>query len=378
VNNVSSLVKACYFDPNTNGQPFPTLQENSLLSNDMQLPQALKNQYNAYLVSIGQSPVFKRSGSDSGGVIPNMFSLTPFASGGVFYFYQLDNQTVVIKIIDFDSTDEALSTSAFNAGMAQVKSLGLTKLIIDIADNVGGDVCFMYSIMLYFFPAGYIQPVDRLCNDFVATLSQAAVTQNRMDNPWNPGLYIQTTNTSLIPDYYFDEAHCFNSTYKDGNYTTQIRFNCGYQPISNFTYNFTLNNIAFLTNGLCASACTTALRVARPYSKTTRIYGTAPFQNQLLNVGRSAGGSQYSLSEFLGDVTELGINTTSFDPFLVPTPLPYNGDLTFTLHESYYKTADTPSEFQFLQVNVNLPMYLNATYDPSVTWKYIASKLPGA
>jgi hypothetical protein len=376
MNSVSSLLQICYRSPGSDGQIFPILQENALMSSTLQLPQPLKDQFQAYLDSIN-SPLHKRSGVDAGGPIPDTFSLTPFASGGIFYFYQLDSQTVVIKMIDFDGTDMADSQVAFDAGMNKVKQLGLTKLVMDMTDNKGGQLCFMYSVMLYFFPTGSLLPVDRMCNGFTYAMSKAALSLKQSNNAWHPNGYKDLSKNVLTNTNYFNPTNCVASPNTEGLYTKQLYYNCNYKPFSNVTYSFSRSNIAIYTNSMCASSCAIAIKVPRKFNTETFSYGVAPFMNQLLNLGRAAGGSMYTLTQFVNDVTSLKINTGSFDSFEVPTRLPYNGELSFTLFESFHGTVSTvPIEFRLLQVDKNMQPYLGYVYDPSLAWNYIASKLP--
>lgn len=58
--------------------------------------------------------------------------------------FKMGKRTAVLWMQKFEKGTGFEFMTGIRNGLAKAKSLGLTKLVIDVSDNIGGDICAGY------------------------------------------------------------------------------------------------------------------------------------------------------------------------------------------------------------------------------------------
>ena len=112
------------------------------------LPEPGREKY--FAAPVAPQDRFRTQNSESGSELlfdvdlpPPLLPGTPTGGSGAMQFYQLDNTTGVLALGSFSGTYSTLQ-SGLLSGLLNLKSRGLTKLVVDVTNNGGGYVCIAH------------------------------------------------------------------------------------------------------------------------------------------------------------------------------------------------------------------------------------------
>ncbi|KAF2125285.1 peptidase S41 family protein [Dothidotthia symphoricarpi CBS 119687] len=233
---------------------------------------------------------------------------TPLAG----YFINTDAGEIGVLMVQTFNTPDVQTTIEFQSVVqeyiAQAKSRGVEKHIIDVRTNGGGKVMLGYDMYMQFFPSQEPQTQSRYRGHAASALfgeKISSITRPTLYNvdvfasPFSNDAYL-STNLTDIPTW---SAMYPPTTFHNDTFTTLLKYNLsdplttsntrvatgititGYAARANFTTDpFRAQDIVILSDGICASTCTifTELMAQQSHVRTLTIGGrpnTGPMQH---------------------------------------------------------------------------------------------------
>ncbi|KAJ3104601.1 hypothetical protein HDU96_008865 [Phlyctochytrium bullatum] len=241
-----------------------------------------------------------------------------------------------------------------NENLEKLKSQGVTKLIIDLGENAGGDVCISYAILKYLFPQTF-KPFlgDFLSSPLLTKLANAAqangVTQTiyHFSTYWTGKDGVKAANQSWITS---DLTKIARGGGNLSPYTGTMAVDCSTAGDGTLNYYavmtqheqapFTASNMAVVSNGNCISSCAIVERYLRDIEKV-RTFATGGILNAKLSASQTIGGIITSLDAY--DPTGSTFGTFALDLFDLglqddvdaPKPFPLPAYFAWTVYEIY-------------------------------------------
>jgi hypothetical protein len=316
------------------------------------------------------------------------------AKGPGFVFFlldtQSDNRVGVIDFTSFEYYAEPYLTQwkqGIKAGFAKFKELGVTKLILDVSNNGGGNVCLGRNINTLFNPYKGEIPTDytkthatktqltsvRLSLLFTA-LTKKAVELNetcafRASTFINPATQRPYENSAVIGTAGAVVAKAGSIS----SYSMKLRDNCPYY-LQGLEIDFKRENTAILSNGYCASTCAivsgyfqevmkvkTVLTTSCKYLRSTSISPPYSF----------AGGQMLTMDKIQMYISKFGLSNSKYAPPTFPT----SASMFITYRQIHSTTIDKiPLEYYRQRSDMILPVTLNSVMRPWLLWRALAGR----
>lgn len=266
---------------------------------------------------------FQNAFSIEHGSVPNSYP-KPFVSHSEedvplagYFINTAQGQVGVLVVQTFNAVETAAAREfqrVIQRYIAEAKSRGVEKHIIDVRTNGGGVVLSGYDMFLQFFPSKKPQTQSRwrghqaseLFGEKISSLTR--LTNSNADafvSPFSNDAFVSADLTEL-PDW---KAMYPPVTFYNDKFTTLLKYNLsdpiqtsnsqysigivptGYQSRSNFTEDpFKAENIVILSDGICASTCSifTELMAQQSGVKTIAV-GGRPQLGPMVAVGGTKG-----------------------------------------------------------------------------------------
>ncbi|KAJ7446155.1 hypothetical protein B0H11DRAFT_1746039 [Mycena galericulata] len=301
-------------------------------------------------------------------------------SYSVAQFYLLDdNITGVLALGSFSAANFSAFMGGLLDGLQELKSLGATRLVIDVTNNGGGYICIAHWLhRILIGPKNTTEPQAGLDTTIRAgTLAQLVVEQiNRGADPeellsYNP---TQWKNSSNIP--YSVETHWLQPTvnltingHKDA-FSPRLGSECQPFEISPPEAGiFDPENIVILSNGRCGSSCSLFSITMSKHEgvKTVVLGGHKDVIQQYCGV---VGGQSTHFSDIDTEIksTQLKNHTLAPPDLYCRSVLGITWRLAFGLDD-----PTQPEEWQNHPADFNLPLTMDIVNKPAEIWKYTAN-----
>lgn len=303
-------------------------------------------------------------------------------TGGIPFYQLPDGKTGVLALGSFESEGFDQMEQDLLNGLQQLKSNGISQLLIDLTDNTGGFICiaaWLHRILVG--PRATSVPqalLDTKARDqLLAPLIVNAIIENGVDPDdqllYNPLMWTNASNVrfSASTNWLEPPVHITINNVPD-MFSQRLGQEC--QPFDMTPPNspiFEPANIAIVTDGLCASSCALfATAMAKHYNVTTVVAGGKQGVPQQY-AGRVGGES----TDFPTIDTQVKTAGLKQNP-LAPPDFINNGvfDITWRLAFGIVDPT-TPEEWQSRPATINLPLTINTVNNPLQLWKAVAAQV---
>ncbi|KAJ5366114.1 hypothetical protein N7541_000055, partial [Penicillium brevicompactum] len=286
-------------------------------------------------LAVGKPPYSIPLGGPSMYPDPIIHNKKDFVRGYYLHNERLDD-VAVLQLPTFRLTEESPVSLARVAGqfLERARKDGKEKLIVDLSNNMGGDINLGFNLFRILFPDKPIYTATRFPSTELIGLmgrvfsssqgNEAVEHDNTLDLP----LVFQNAVTP-------DQRHSFGSWEKlfgpveiagqnmshlhaTFNFTTASTED---NPISGYggiefghsTQLFHAENIIIMTNGICASTCTILARLLKQQGVRSIVFGGRPRAAPMQLLGGSKGGQYWSLvtvSHYIEKAREIAVNAS--------------------------------------------------------------------
>ncbi|ORX88470.1 hypothetical protein K493DRAFT_385136 [Basidiobolus meristosporus CBS 931.73] len=327
------------------------------VSNSSTTPAPNNNYMDATLVKRQQSGV---SGTTQKLIHPIQFSTS---NGTQVKFYTAGNGvgTIAIASENFNTFYDAQDFfNSLTEGFQQFGSMGIQKIILDLSDNYGGNICAGYQLINFLFPGSRFYPTNIRSTSLARALATKASLQNVGGRVWLP-----QTKTN-----YADGLKYSNSSWIDNESADFSQIFSDYCPYEFGLINsigtpiYESQNMAVVTNGLCVSTCAVISRYLTEIHNVESIF-VGGLANSTSSMVGSTGGQVYSLSSLIQTINSLGLG----NHVDTPKPLVLQGDLKFPIRQIVsFDDLTQPLEFKLSLPNKHLPYSDESVYSRDLLW----------
>ncbi|KAJ7096224.1 hypothetical protein C8R44DRAFT_812463 [Mycena epipterygia] len=301
-------------------------------------------------------------------------------SYSVAQFYLLDdNVTGVLALGSFSAANFTAFMGSLLDGLQELRSLGATRLIVDVTNNGGGYICIAHWLhRILIGPKSSTEPQAGLdtCTRS-GTMAQLVVDKiNKGADPeellsYNPS---QWKNSSNIP--YSVETHWLRPTVNrtiNGHqdfFSPRLGAECQPFEIEPPSHGlFDAENIVIASNGRCGSSCSLFSITMSKHEgvKTAVLGGHKDVPQQYCGV---VGGQSTHFAEIDTEIksTHLKNHTLAPPDFKTNSVMGITWRLAFGLDN-----PQEPEEWQDHPADFNLPLIMSIVNKPAEIWKYTAS-----
>lgn len=319
--------------------------------------------------------------------------------------FNLDKDTEVMLIPSFESPGdgnegfESLSQTATKIVNTAVAN-GRTKLIIDVSANPGGTIARAFDLFKLFFPKEFPYSATRMRrHDALDTIVLALQNQDTKKWDYSPFWWkeavspLQDKDFKSVDDFLKGDTELgsnvtslfanFNYTSTSENHPNQAIRGYNGTPI-NDTQPFKPENILIITDGVCASTCTTFVNLMTNVGGVRAVsFGGRPRLEPMQAMGGVRGAQSFSFAS-LDTIIALGLaNVNANQELLTPeqlslgiatvpnsTALPYyipSGN--FNLRNAYQEgDDDLPLQFQYQASDCRLFYTADSIQNPEKIW----------
>ena len=322
--------------------------------------------------------------------------------------YTLDDDTAVMFVPTFEGGADfpagqdlvfgRVATEIVNTAIAN----GQTKLIIDLSQNGGGDIARSFDLFKLFFPSKLPYSATRFRrhdgSDLLARSGKNVNSTAAGTDPFdfqgavNP---TQDAGFSSVDDFLKGEIQLgvdVTSLYANFNYTLLSLLNIENGPIRGFggapinkTQPYAPEDILIITDGICASTCTTFANLMINVGGVRALtFGGRPRFEPMQVMGGVRGAQSLALADLDTEIAEaiarVNDNPSIFTQEQVDLaqrvwpsgldtlPLPVNGG-GVNLRNAYQEGADhLPLQFDYQASDCRLFYTAQNLVDPSSTW----------
>ena len=281
---------------------------------------------------------------------------------------------LILHIKTFSPSDYALFQFSIVNSLLYAQDNGQNRLLIDLRDNGGGDICLGYSIIDYLF-AGKFSPYGSY--DFPAPpLAQLMATRSAMPDVdpeqtlWAPAYWVNPkTGKSFADDSWMVPPLQFTRNNVTSPYSQRVHDDCSYSfanwplPAHHPLYN--PSDIILLSHGYCGSTCAVfSKHISEIDIARTVTIGGLPGRPQ--SIASFPGGQVFTLAELIENLEYLGLA----DHADAPQPFPTSARFSFTVREIYAWSSgkkNTPLDFVFEASTFHAPYtFLSAQLDTAL------------
>ncbi|ORX96149.1 hypothetical protein K493DRAFT_301092 [Basidiobolus meristosporus CBS 931.73] len=298
----------------------------------------------------------------------------PLVGTGPLKFYRLNNNTGILVLSTF-SLGEKLSSSDFDThmerGLEKFKQLGIQKLILDFTNNPGGSICLGYKLVKYLFPE---VPHSQLYYQSDLSRSPLSMELAKHNSIWKCSNYYDPHENAL-----HQQLSCMlpGMTYNRGgepsDFTHLMQYNCDYHVNRNIVRKpwFQAKNIAIVSNGRCASTCSSVSNFLQRVMKV-RTFVTSPFPTGTNPpISTAPGGMVFSYENLLWQITEAGLSKRED----APRKFPQKADFYFTIMENYGWDSNLPDEYVQQPATDRVVLDANKFLSPIEVWTEVSEKM---
>jgi len=247
-----------------------------------------------------------------------------------------DIKTGVYVMSQFASANNATWKDGMIKGLNAVKQQGAQKLILDLSNNGGGDICAAYALMKLLVPNGGVGPflTDIRVTKALSNLITTGFDKKNTDTIFSPQAWFDTNGQKFQDLSWIQPLR--TRTLDDGTqtpvgYSQFFEDSCDY-TWGDFKLPFAREDIAFVTNGFCLSSCSLVFNQLYESAPEIETITTTAFTGGVgITPSTLTGGMVYSASDMSADIADIG---TFNDPKLDMT-LPVSGDVRFAFREAY-------------------------------------------
>ncbi|KAF7508824.1 hypothetical protein GJ744_008701 [Endocarpon pusillum] len=326
---------------------------------------------------------------------------------GYFMDHPNIRNLAVLALQTFDTETDADARrfqSLIEQFLAEAKSRGTEKVIIDLQSNGGGRVFLGYDAFRQFFPdiepfGGGRYRAHESANILGTEFSRLSFSQNGVGytSPFNYHSYIDSSNEPFTSWTDMYDGHVINND----NFTNILRYNLsdpnltssstygdgititGYLDRSDLTTPpFAASDLILLTDGICSSTCALFLEfMTIEAGVKTIVLGGRPQDGPMQPVGGTKGTnvldadylttfSGYLISEFADNATERRAWAS-----ILPVPFPiraYEASVNFLDNIRRGDEGMTPTQFTNETANCRLRYTAEMATDPMALWGLVA------
>ncbi|KAF8668087.1 Peptidase family S41 [Rhizoctonia solani] len=311
--------------------------------------------------------------------------LTPNGSvsgyGALSWYMLEDKKTAVLWLGSFDGRAIEVRKSILN-GLKSVKEKGAERLLIDVTNNGGGLICtasFLHRVLAGPQPGLDVQPgldgsvrAQDLPQKIVAKIVAGGLPEDD-SSYYNPSNYKDVKGNQFA--YNFNWLNPPISVQVNGisdKFSQKIGDTC--LPFSQTppdTQPFAFENIAIMSNGRCASACSLfSIMMRTKYNVKTVVMGGKPGTTQ--QYCGVVGGQSLSFVPLNVELKTLGLKNDTLAPpdFLTNSYQGINWKLVYSPLDpnSFEEFQSHPAQFSF-------PLFPNTVNNPQAIWKDVSKRL---
>ncbi|ORX94945.1 hypothetical protein K493DRAFT_407790 [Basidiobolus meristosporus CBS 931.73] len=299
---------------------------------------------------------------------------TTYINTNPLKFYQLDGNTGVLVLPTFSLGDQFTYDSfdsAMDQGLEKFRRLGIRKLILDFTNNPGGSICLGYKLLNHLFPQIPRQQLYYHSDLVRSPLSMELAKRNSL---WQCSNYYNPDENSLHKG-----LSCMfpGTTYIRGgeqaNFTQKLQYNCDFQVNRRINRKpwFQTKDVAIVTNGRCASTCSSVSNFLQRVMKV-RTFVTSPFpKGTNPPISTAPGGMVFSYDNLLWQITEAGLSSRED----APKNFPQKADFYFTVMENYGWNTSLPDEYAQRPATDRIVLDESNFFSPVEVWTEISQKL---
>ncbi|CAE7140128.1 unnamed protein product [Rhizoctonia solani] len=301
--------------------------------------------------------------------------------GAVRWYILEDGKTAVLWIASFGGRTTLASKAIVN-GLNYVKKQGVQRLLVDVTNNGGGQIClasFLHRVLAGPQPGLDIQPgfdgsvrAQDLPQKIVAKIIAGGLPEDDTSY-YNPSNYKGANGTEFAANFnWLDPAINMRVNGVPDKFSQKIGDTClPFSQTPPTTQPFEFENIAIMSNGRCASACSlfSILMRTRYNVKTVVVGGKPGTTQQYCGV---VGGQSLSFVPLNAELKSLGLKNDPLSPpdFLTNS---YQG-ITWKLA---YSPEDPSSfeEFKSHPAQFNFPLLPSTVNNPRAIWEDVNKRL---
>ncbi|KAK9760509.1 hypothetical protein K7432_015383 [Basidiobolus ranarum] len=292
------------------------------------------------------------------------------SNGTQVKFYTSGNGvgTIAIASENFNTYYDALDFfNALKEGFQQFQSLGVQKIILDLSDNYGGNICAGYQLINFLFPGSHFYPTNVRSTNLARALASKASLQNEGGRVWLPQTKTDFSDGEMYKNssWIDDESARFSRTFSDYcSYEFDLVNSIGI-PI------YESQNMVVVTNGLCVSTCAVIARYLTEIHNVESVF-VGGLTNATSSMVGSTGGQVYSLSNLIQTIKSLELE----DHVDTPKPLVFQGDLNFPIRQIVsFENLSQPLEFTLSLPKKYLSFSEESVYSKDLIWKDVMTLL---
>ncbi|MDP2437056.1 MAG: hypothetical protein Q8P67_15015 [archaeon] len=267
--------------------------------------------------------------------------------------YALKN-TLILHIKSFSPRDYNLFISTTVNALLYAQDNDLERLMLDLRDNGGGDICLGYSVLDYIFkgdftPYGqYDFPAPPLAREMAAVSADPAISIEQ--SLWVPGYWISPeTGKAFTTDRWMNPPVMITRNGVTSPYSQRVHDDCSQYfatwPLPEHHKKYTPDDVMVLSHGFCGSTCAVfSKHLTEANSARTVTIGGLP--NRPQSIASFPGGQVLQLSSLLENLAFLNLSSEAE----APRPFPITARFSFTVREIYSWTeghTDVPLDFLF-------------------------------
>mmetsp|Transcript_27252 Transcript_27252/g.44403 ORF Transcript_27252/g.44403 Transcript_27252/m.44403 type:complete len:659 (+) Transcript_27252:184-2160(+) len=317
--------------------------------------------------------------------VPIGVSESAFASGPGLRALHLGTRTLVLHIRRFNggSADNVLSATSFLLQVvAYIRSERLTRAVIDVSSNRGGDLCWGYIL------AKYLSGINTNINlQYPTRISRAPLisimAQSVYNYSMNPPIGGEdVSNNHWLPSKYRVSPSL--NPLKDASWVQkQVVDECPLNVLDPVIsglppFPIPLRHLAAVSNGECFGACSIFISVLRhkasPAVQTVSL-GGSPSLNLKPTVSSSTGGQRVTYQSLVDEAEFFGVNRLISCPL---KPFSTQVELTFVLREALRdRQSRIPLEYISNTPTAWVPYTLSNALNVTQQWSDVAKLMFG-
>ncbi|KAK9719236.1 hypothetical protein K7432_004930 [Basidiobolus ranarum] len=298
----------------------------------------------------------------------------PIVSTGLLKFYQLDSNTGVLVLPTFSLGDK-MTLNEFDTymerGLDKFKQLGIKKLILDFTNNPGGSICLGYKLVNYLFPQ---IPRSQLYYQSDLSRTPLSMELSKRNSIWRCSNYFDPQENVLHgPLSCMLPGMTYNRGGEPSDFTHLMQYNCDYQVNRNIVREpwFQAQNVAIVTNGRCASTCSSVSNFLQRVLKV-RTFVTSPFPSGTNPpISTAPGGMVFTYDNLLWQIVDAGLGKRED----APKKFPQKADFYFTIMENYGWNSSLPDEYAQRPATDRVVIDENKFFNPVDVWTEVSERM---
>ena len=301
-------------------------------------------------------------------------------------FYLL-NDTLVWYQNNFEPADYGAYYQTVVDALLYASQNGISKLILDMSMNGGGDICLGRSMLnLLFGSTPSFGSTDMPVNPLSVSLATTSDVNHINDTEWSANFY----QSAVTEDYFSSKVWLTPGISRTrggvtANYSQLLMIsaneNCGIPPVLFTKPLFNNSNVLLLTRGFCGSTCALFSDNLHDYQNITAVVvgGQDPavpmayraFPGLQVMDSGGAFGLYYTLDQLLQN-TDDQTNTNALSPRRLLTSAAFR----LCIREVYKNDVDldAPLEYTFQPADVHLPFSRETALAPELLWSEVGQK----